>query len=450
MNEGPAPFDAPAPPGRRRSLAQLIRSRLARAFAGTLLAGLVSRLLVLAMTIVLARQLAPDGYGIFTFATGTAALAAQFAGLGWPALMSRLIPTFRVQQNWPALRALLRWGDAIVLLGSLAAFTLIAIAMMLPGFDQDLQAGLALTLILLFPAALTLSRRSQLAGARRPAIGIALDEALPPAAVILVASIIGLSDATPAVLTHGIAATVGAVLATFFFRRALPPETWTATPAGDPRVWMAMALPLLMGVSSKLLMNRMDILMLGPLSSFLEVGYFGTAFRLTYLMTFPQVILMQIITPLLSESIAAGRERAMWRHFRIAILFSIVTVLPLSAVLSLFSAPIVTFIFGPEYAPAAPTLTLLAISQAFAALTIPYAGLLIAAGRGGIFGLINLVAVLLNIALNFLLIPPLGALGAALASMVAVVVMFAWQASTTFRHRQHIILPMIKTAQSEG
>ena len=435
-------------PRRKRGLMQLVRSRLARVFAGTLLAGLLSRLLVLAMTIILARQLSPDGYGIFTFATGTAALAAQFAGLGWPALMSRLIPTFRVQENWPALRALLRWGDAIVLLGSLVAFILIATAMTLPGFDQDLQAGLALTLILLFPAALTLSRRSQLAGARRPAIGIALDEALPPAAVILVAAIAGLSEATPAVLTHGIAATVGAVLATWFFRRALPAETWQATPAGDPRVWMAMALPLLMGVSSRLIMNRMDILMLGPLSSFHEVGYFGTAFRITYLMTFPQVILMQIITPLLSESIAANKQGAMWRHFRIAVFFSVATVLPVSAILSLFSEPIVTFIFGHEYAPAAPPLTLLAISQAFAALTIPCAGLLIAAGRGGTFGLINLVAVVINISLNFVLIPPLGATGAALASMAGTAIMLTWQASTIFRYRRHIILPMTPANQA--
>lgn len=445
-------MDASAP-RRKRGLMQLVQSRLARVFAGTLLVGLLSRLLVLAMTIILARQLSPDGYGIFTFATGTAALAAQFAGLGWPALMSRLIPTFRVQENWPALRALLRWGDAIVLLGSLVAFLLIATAMTLPGFDQDLQAGLALTLILLFPAALTLSRRSQLAGARRPAIGIALDEALPPAAVILVAAIIGLSETTPAVLTHGIAATVGAVLATWFFRRALPAETWQATPAGDPRVWMAMALPLLMGVSSRLIMNRMDILMLGPLSSFLEVGYFGTAFRITYLMTFPQVILMQIITPLLSESIAANRHRAMWRHFRIAVLFSIITVLPVSAILSLFSEPIVIFIFGHEYAPAAPSLTLLAISQAFAALTIPCAGLLIATGRGGIFGLINLVAVLINISLNFLLIPPLGATGAALASMAGTTIMLTWQVLTIWRHRKSLVMtvpsPLIGSVDDE-
>ena len=138
----------------------------------------------------------------------------------------------------------------------------------------------------------------------------------------------------------------------------------------------------------------------------------------------------------------------MWRHFRIAVFFSVATVLPVSAILSLFSEPIVTFIFGHEYAPAAPPLTLLAISQAFAALTIPCAGLLIAAGRGGTFGLINLVAVVINISLNFVLIPPLGATGAALASMAGTAIMLTWQASTIFRYRRHIILPMTPANQA--
>ncbi|MGV8833389.1 MAG: polysaccharide biosynthesis C-terminal domain-containing protein [Devosia sp.] len=445
MSQSPAPPTGatPKPAATRRpkrTLVQMAGAPLTRVFAGTFFVGSLSSVLILVMTIMLARQLSPDGYGTFIFATGTAALAAQFAGLGWPALMSRLIPTFRVQENWPALRALLRWGDAIVLLGALAAFILIAIAMMLPGFNKDLQAGLALTLILIFPAALTLSRRNQLAGARRPAIGIVLDEAMPPAAVILVAAVIGLSDAAPAVLTYAIAATIGATLATYFFRRALPAQTWTATPVGEPKVWMAMALPLLMGVSSRLIMNRMDILMLGPLSSLLETGYFGTAFRITYLMTYPQVILMQIITPLLSESIAANKERAMWRHFRIAIIFSVITVVPVSAVLTLFSGPIIAIVLGPEYAPAAPSLSLLAISQAFAALTIPCAGLLIASGRGQIFGLINLVAVLVNIGLNLLLIPLFGAAGAASASAVAVTLILIWQVVTILRNRHRLIL----------
>ena len=128
----------------------------------------------------------------------------------------------------------------------------------------------------------------------------------------------------------------------------------------------------------------------------------------------------------------------MWRHFRIAVVFSLVTVIPVSATLIIFAEPIITLAFGYEYAPSANTLTLLAISQAFAALTIPCAGLLVATGRGSTFGLINFVAVLVNMSLNLVLIPWYGALGAALASLVSVFLMFSWQAGTIWRHRRTI------------
>lgn len=129
----------------------------------------------------------------------------------------------------------------------------------------------------------------------------------------------------------------------------------------------------------------------------------------------------------------------MWRHFRIAVIFSLVTVIPVSVVLSVFAEPIVTLIFGHEYAPSAASLALLAISQAFAALTIPCAGLLIATGRGNIFGLINLTAVILNVVLNLTLIPLYGATGAALASMAGVLLMFSWQVLTIWRSRKTIM-----------
>jgi len=434
------PATTGAPESRaRRSFGQMAKSRLARVFAGTFLVAFVSRLLVLGMTIIVARQLSPSGYGLFTFATGTAFLCAQFAGLGWPALMSRLIPILRVQENWPALRSLLRWGDTIVLLGSLVAFTLVFVAMTLPGFDKELQAGLALTLILIFPTALTLSRRSQLAGARRPVIGIIFDETIPPAAVILITIVADLSEALPILITYGTFAALGTVFSTYFFRRALPKQTWEAAPVGNVRAWTVMALPLLMGMSAKLVMNRLDILMLGPLANLAEVGYFGAAFRITYLLTFPQIVMMQIVTPLLAESIGSGEERQMWRHFRTAIIFSLATALPASIVLCIYSGPIATTIFGGDFAQSAAPLSILALSQAVSALTIPLAGLLIAIGKGAKYGQINLIALVTNVGLNFAFIPSYGAVGAAMSSMIAVVLMFCLQAHSVFRARNNIL-----------
>ena len=66
-------------------------------------AGIMGRLGSLALAIVVGRSFGAEDFGAFTFATGLALVVGQLAALGWPALMNRLIPKFREEQDWSAL-----------------------------------------------------------------------------------------------------------------------------------------------------------------------------------------------------------------------------------------------------------------------------------------------------------------------------------------------------------
>ena len=46
---------------------------------------------------------------------------------------------------------------------------------------------------------------------------------------------------------------------------------------------------------------------LGPLAGFQETGYYGSAYRLTYLVTFPQVMLMTVMTPMFAACWSPAR-----------------------------------------------------------------------------------------------------------------------------------------------
>jgi len=407
----------------RASLSIVIRDLLASGFANlfatTFLAGLGSRLLLLVMAVVLARQLSPAGYGAFTFATGGAALAAQFAGLGWPTLMSRLMPALRIDENWSALRGLLLWGDRVVLVGSLSSLCVIGAFIFLPGVSSEIRTGLILASLLVVPVSINLMRRNQLASARQPALGILLDEALPPALVIALVMAFAVANVTVAVSILSVATVVSALLATIALRRSVPEYTWKVKPDGAPRAWMMMALPLLVGLSSKLIMDRMDILMLGPLGGLEQTGYYGASFRITYLLTFPQAILMSIMAPLLSESFAEGRFGVMWRNFSLMMIFAFVTAVPACIILLTFNEPIMSLVFGHEYVSGGRTLQVLALVQTLTALSIPCGGLMIASGRGKSFGAISLLGLVLNAALNLMFIPWWGAAGAAFATLAA-------------------------------
>lgn len=432
-------------------LADMSGARLGRLFASTFVAGIASRLAVLVMAILVARQLLPDGYGAFVFATSAAVIAGHLAGLGLPALMSRLIPTYRTTGQWASLRGLLVWGDAAVAAGTLVVLAGLAAIAFLPALDDELRIGLVLSMVLLLPTALNLLRRSQLAGARQPAMSLLLDQAFAPLALALFALLVGVDDVTTAIAVFAAATVAGLLLATLYLRRALPNETWTAARSIEGRLWLAAAVPLLAGNAAKMLINRMDILMLAPLADLEAVGLYGAAFRITYALTFPQVILMTIITPLLSESIAKGKLPAVWRHFRISMVFAAITVFPIALLLVIWSEPFIALLFGEAYRTAAGTLSVLALAQCFAALSIPMVGLLIAAGGGKVFGAFSIGGLALNGALNLLLIPRYGAEGAAWATLVAFLFLACGYLWALWRlHTSGAIRPIVKPVDAIG
>ena len=95
-----------------------------------------------------------------------------------------------------------------------------------------------------------------------------------------------------------------------------------------------------------------------------------------------------------------------------------------------------TLAYGAEFAPAAPTLQILALVQALAALSIPCSSLLIASGRGGSYGAFSLIGLAMNAGLNLLLIDAFGAAGAAWASLAGTAAIFlgqGWHVARFFR-----------------
>ncbi|MHA6297929.1 flippase [Devosia sp. CAU 1758] len=417
----------------------IVSSQLAKSFAGTFAAGIAARLAVLFMTIVLARNLSPSGYGEFIFAIGTAALVAQIAVLGWPSLMLRIIPTYRAKGEYSLLRGVLRSADMVALTGGLVAVGAVITIASLLSSDVELVAGLMLASLMVIPAGFNFLRRAQLAGSKRAGMGVLLDEGLPPLAVLAAALAFGIGGPSDAVLIYVGAMCIGVVLASIYFHRTLPNETWTAPPAFEIRGWMLTALPLLVGLSSKLMMNRMDVLMLGPLAGLTEVGYYGVAFRVTYLLTFPQIMIMTTVTPFLAESIANKNARSMWRYFGIALAASLLITGPVCIFLIVFAEQIIEFIFGQQFAQSAAPLGILALAQSFTAISLPISGLLIASGRGMHFGVINAAAALMNVGLNFLFIPHMGGQGAAWATTIASGVVLLAQTSFLLIHRKRLI-----------
>lgn len=413
-----------------QKLLSLIRSNTGRALSGSFATSLLAKFAQIAMSILAARLLQPAGFGIFTFSLGVGLLGGRLGGLGWPVLMNRLVPKYRVDENWSDLRGLVRAAHMTVIAGAVLCSLLCAGIALWVGPEDRLYSGLLLGAFLIPIMAFRSLYRNLLAALRIPQKGIMVDELLPAAFMVL--ALVFLMQTTlntqTAVVWYLAASGTAVLTGAFWIWKNLPIELGTVLPDYSKfRLWMGIALPALIGMSARLLMNKTDVLMLAPLGTMEDVGYYSAALRATYVQTAAVVVLSTVVTARISEAFAAGREKQGKRLFFGALAFALACSVPLAIPLIFWDNWIMTTFFGDSYELGAPVLQILAISQIGAAVIIPASSLMLMTGRQARFGQMTTGALVANICLNIVLIPKMGATGAALATCISILSLATFQ-----------------------
>jgi O-antigen/teichoic acid export membrane protein len=101
---------------------------------------------------------------------------------------------------------------------------------------------------------------------------------------------------------------------------------------------------------------------------------------------------------------------------------------------SFFAVPIIGLLYGAEYAPAIPAMQLLSWSAALIILRDTFRQALIASGNQNLDLRSAATAVGANVILNFILIPPLNLVGAAIATVLSEIVWFTASIILFSRH----------------
>jgi O-antigen/teichoic acid export membrane protein len=405
-----------------KRLTRLIRSDTGKMMAPSFAVAFAGRLMQLAMAVLAARILLPEAYGNFIFAYGVGAMGGRIGALGWPMLMNRYIPRYKVDGEWGLMRGLVRAAHGVVLVSGIIVGGLIVLLGIWVGPDSQVYLGLVLGGIMLPVLAFGALYRNMLAALRSPQGGIFIDE-LFPATLMCVALVFLLGHSIEpevAISMYLVSSTIGLVVGAVWIRRKLPAELADAKPEYLLGSWIRTALPGMVGTSSKLLMNKSDVLMLAPLSTMTAVGVYGAALRMTAVQTVPVGVISTVITARISEAFAAGRDTQGKRLFYGALIFAMAFAGSVAGLVILFAEFFITLLFGEAYAGGAAVLSILAIAQIGAAINTPTSSFMLMTGREGAFGRFTAIALALNIGLNFWLIPLMGASGAAIATCASI------------------------------
>jgi O-antigen/teichoic acid export membrane protein len=384
----------------------LVNSTYATATAG-------SAVLLLALLAIAGRYLPVADYGRFQFALTLTTIVETVMDIGLGPVTVRA-----VARDKTAADRLFRRVLGLKLVWVALGLTLLAVAAPLLRRDADLVR-------LCYLMGISSAARSYLLTTRGLLQGL---DRFDLEALLVVTDRLLLLAAGAAVLLGGggvfwlavafVAARVSMLIGVLgLVRRFLGP----IAPVVDRIAWrelQASALPLGFFMIAINMYTYVDTVILGVMRTDVEVGWYGAAFRVYEGLTYVPSILAAVLTPRLSKLFVDDRQahkRLMLKVLALSMVLGIV----LGGVALLLAGPILTTIFGRDYAPGIPPLEILAGGALFVFATWILHAAAISINLDRRLLLTTIVGLTSNIVLNLIWIPRWGISGAAWATVVA-------------------------------
>jgi O-antigen/teichoic acid export membrane protein len=367
-----------------------------------------------------------DTYGALVFVVSWLAIPVALVSQGLPQAATHWLAFQRVRGNPDEARAALvqiRW--LVTLAGVALALAMPAAADLFPAsiasaFDARVLGALLAALVLLQALVDVLGQAAL--GLRNPRLSALASSFVPHAlrfaAILLVLPLV--PDAQGLVLCH-LLALVGALLvAELLVARA-------GLPAGAPRFDRARALwrfglPLVGAEALAVVLFHGDKILLGYFGDPAQVGTYGVASRLAFLVVAPHWASGRVFAPVFAELWSAGRSEELRRVYQRNTELSLV-VTGLGGALAVTNARWVLGLFGPEFAaPELVSATRILVAGLCATVLAGHQGQLYRMTAKTLVPTLNTaLAAVVCVALNAVLIPRFGVRGAALATALAFV-----------------------------
>jgi O-antigen/teichoic acid export membrane protein len=399
--------------------------RAASAVALPLLGGLG---LSFVTSIVLARWLGAAEFGTYTYILSWVTLLGLIALFGLDATLVSQLPRLATTAAWGHLGGLLRWANAVTLVGSLCLAGLVILAGWLI-VDRGASGPATIWLVAGGLVALTALMRVQqasLRGLHRPVVSQVPDSIVTPIvmlACLLLLAWTGFASPTAehALIAFALAVSVALTLAAWLVYRAIPNTARRTPPRYRHRAWIITSGRLFLLASLTALNGRVGILMLGVLAAPQVVGPYAAALRYASFISLALNITVLAMAPTIAGAHAAGQVARIRLIGRQMTWIALGVGIPIALALILFGRWLL-MLFGPGFEIAQTALVILALGEVVNVAAGPVATLLVMTGheRDAILGLA--VGTGLNAGLGLILVPQWGINGAAVATATGVMV----------------------------
>lgn len=383
--------------------------------------------------VLLARWMGAFEYGIFAYVWVWVVVLGIVVPLGFGTSVLRFIPEYRAAEKWRRLAGVLKASFGIVAaLGAAAAAAGLLLLWALSGYIQDYYLWPLAIALLCVPGFALMDWQE---GAARAFGWVNLAYVpnyivRPLAIVIITGGIIYITGSAT-----GLHVTLAALVATFVTmlgqRFVLSRRVTQVVPGAKPvyhvKHWVAISAPLVLVEGLFLLLTNTDIVLLGYFVAPDEVGIYFAATRIANLMAFIQFSVAALAVPKFAELHSAGKHEELEAFVQGSTQWIFWPTVAAGAVL-LLGGNFALGLFGENFDAGYPVLCVLMLGFLARAATGSTEYLLNMTGNQNAVGWTYGVAAVANIALNFLLVPSFGLMGAAIATAISIVASTLWLA----------------------
>lgn len=348
-------------------LAETLRGTLLRgglATAGLRVGGI---LLMLASSVVLARTLGVEGYGAYALALSIMTIVAIPVHVGLPTLVLRETASSDAKGELGRMKGIWAWASRIVFAASILVLVFSGLVWwLLPGF---VSAPLAVAFLLIPLIALGGLRAAALRGLRKIGWGQLPENILRPGVLVLL--LLGAGAIWPGTLQpeHAMALHVMASIIAFgaggWLLLKSQPKGLRDAPAdmSQSLAWRTALIPMALVGGLQVLNQNVGVVVLGALSTEVDVAIFRVALSASALILFGLQIVTPTFEPYFVRYHQNGDAAGLQRIAMTSAVAGFVITLPLAAGFLLGGEWLLTLLYGAEFAPAYPVLAVMTVGQ---------------------------------------------------------------------------------------
>ena len=214
-----------------------------------------------------------------------------------------------------------------------------------------------------------------------------------------------------------LSAIIGSIFAFCYLDKIFPFRQNQLIPIYEKKEILAFSLAVSLNSFFYYVSRWIGIFMLGYFATSKDVGIYGAVDRVIPLINLPLVALDSIFPPMISELYGKKDYSKLESLYKVETKWAISLGLPFFLVLSIFARPIMS-IFGAEFGEGATVLIILSAAQMIIVCVGSQGQVLIMTGHQNLTLINNVFFAVINIVLNYFLIPKYGILGAAVSGLI--------------------------------